>query len=127
VEDQWADAVVVAQAFHWFSNIESLREIHRVLKPTGKLVLTWNMEDGSVPWVRELRDIYEPHDANVPQYRKGAWEEVFHTQDPLLFIPFKREFFSNVTRLVNSMHCKESRYSDTVAAFMSWVLSGNVF
>lgn len=33
VDDQTYDVVVVAQAFHWFANIESLKEIHRVLKP----------------------------------------------------------------------------------------------
>lgn len=33
VADASYDAVVVAQAFHWFANIESLKEIHRVLKP----------------------------------------------------------------------------------------------
>ncbi|KAL3686898.1 hypothetical protein R1sor_013207 [Riccia sorocarpa] len=27
------DVVIVAQTFHWFAQIETLREIHRVLKP----------------------------------------------------------------------------------------------
>jgi ubiquinone/menaquinone biosynthesis C-methylase UbiE len=32
------EAVFVGQAFHWFADIESLTEIHRVLKPGGRLV-----------------------------------------------------------------------------------------
>jgi SAM-dependent methyltransferase len=33
------------QAFHWFSNDESLKEIHRVLRPVGVLAMVWNAED----------------------------------------------------------------------------------
>jgi len=33
------------QAFHWFSNKDSLKEIHRVLKPAGVLGMVWNAED----------------------------------------------------------------------------------
>lgn len=49
------DAVVVAQAFHWFDNLESLREIHRVLKPDGHLLLIWNMESKRRMWVDKIR------------------------------------------------------------------------
>lgn len=71
------DAVTVAQAFHWMSTIESLRDIHRVLRPTGALVLLWNMESRSAPWVAALRDVYELYDVDIPQYRHGEWKKVF--------------------------------------------------
>ena len=35
--------LVAAQAFHWFSTIESLREFHRVIAPGGRLGLIWNI------------------------------------------------------------------------------------
>lgn len=75
--NQSFDAVTIAQAFHWMSTLDALRDIHRVLRPGGLLALLWNMESRSVPWVASLRDIYEKYDTNIPQYRHGDWKEVF--------------------------------------------------
>ena len=54
------DAVVCAQAFHWFATREALDEFHRVLRPGGKLGLVWNVRDESVDWVAELTTIITP-------------------------------------------------------------------
>lgn len=35
---------MLTQAFHWFANDETLRELHRILKPHGALGLIWNIE-----------------------------------------------------------------------------------
>ena len=35
LQNESVDAIVCAQSFHWFSNIETLTEMHRVLKPSG--------------------------------------------------------------------------------------------
>lgn len=48
------DAVTVAQAFHWFEPRAALAEIHRVLRPGGRLGLIWNRADTSVEWVAKL-------------------------------------------------------------------------
>jgi SAM-dependent methyltransferase len=54
VRTGWADAVIVAQAFHWFDRSKALHEIARVLKRRGRLGLIWNVRDESVKWVAEL-------------------------------------------------------------------------
>ncbi len=40
-----AQALLCYQAFHWFANETALSQIHRVLKPGGRLGLIWNVRD----------------------------------------------------------------------------------
>lgn len=75
--DAAVDAVVCAQAFHWFATPEALTEIGRVLTPGGILGLIWNVRDESVPWVAALTDIVDVHEGDAPRYRSGAWRQVF--------------------------------------------------
>ena len=39
--------MIIAQGFHWFADLDSLKEIYRVLKPQGKLGLIWNFDYAS--------------------------------------------------------------------------------
>ncbi|MER7755314.1 methyltransferase domain-containing protein [Kitasatospora sp. NPDC097643] len=52
--DGSVDAVVVAQAWHWFDPAVAVPEIARVLAPGGTLALVWNVRDESEPWAAEL-------------------------------------------------------------------------
>ncbi|MEU3573567.1 class I SAM-dependent methyltransferase [Kitasatospora sp. NPDC036755] len=52
--DDSVDAVVVAQAWHWFDPAAALPEIARVLAPGGTLALVWNVRDESEPWAAAL-------------------------------------------------------------------------
>jgi SAM-dependent methyltransferase len=75
--DASVDAVVCAQAFHWFASSEALAEIHRVLKPGGKLGLVWNMRDARVGWVAALDQIVNRLEGDTPRYYTGAWRRAF--------------------------------------------------
>lgn len=58
--DSCADAVVVAQAFHWFDRERAAAEIARVLVPGGRLGMAWNSRDGSQDWEVQATEIFHP-------------------------------------------------------------------
>jgi SAM-dependent methyltransferase len=61
--DNSVDAVLVAQAWHWFDVDRAVREVARVLRPGGRLGLVWNTRDERMGWVKELgRIIGDEHD-----------------------------------------------------------------
>ncbi|KAK4521421.1 uncharacterized protein ATC70_012036 [Mucor velutinosus] len=98
VENESQSAVVVAQAFHWFDDIKTLEEMHRVLKPGGFGILAWNLESGDrSEWVANLRNCYEAYDSAVPQFRKMKWHQVFDTEKAksLFVLPYTSELFKH--------------------------------
>ncbi|APA06430.1 hypothetical protein sscle_02g012000 [Sclerotinia sclerotiorum 1980 UF-70] len=89
VQEGWADAVIASQSWHWFATKESLKEIHRVLRPGGVLGLIWNIEDYNTPrdgratatkWEQVLKDIVESTEDGLPRFRNGKWKQVFEDQ-----------------------------------------------
>ncbi|WEK44211.1 MAG: class I SAM-dependent methyltransferase [Candidatus Sphingomonas colombiensis] len=75
--DGAVDAVICAQAFHWFATARALAEMRRVLKPGGMLGLIWNVRDERVPWVAALSAITDRWESGAPRFRTGAWRRVF--------------------------------------------------
>lgn len=85
--DASADAVVAAQSFHWFDGDRALPEIHRVLRPEGRLGLIWNVRDEASDWSEKLTAIFDRLAGEGPRYRDMHWREPFtHTElfSPLL-------------------------------------------
>jgi MOSC domain-containing protein YiiM/SAM-dependent methyltransferase len=91
------DGVVVAQAFHWFDAVRALSEIHRVLRPGGRLLLAWNFRDESVPWVRELGALTHRLIRDEPQAWHRAWRDALARC--ALFPPFEVAMFRHVHAL----------------------------
>ncbi|RDL34610.1 Uncharacterized protein BP5553_07738 [Venustampulla echinocandica] len=85
---EWADALIAAQAFHWFATEESLKEIHRALRPGASFGMIWNIEDYNAPkdwpsasnWEQKLKDIIASLEDGHPRFRHLAWKRVFENQ-----------------------------------------------
>lgn len=81
LESGAAQILTCAQAFHWFANERALAEIHRVLKPNGKLGLIWNVRDESVDWVAAITGIITPYEGDTPRFHTGNWRLPFTGRD----------------------------------------------
>lgn len=90
------DAVVVAQAFHWFDGPRALAEIHRVLKPVGRLGLVWNIRDESVDWVGRLSRIINAHEGATPRFKSLEWKRAFESTS--LFTPLEKRTFPHLQK-----------------------------
>jgi SAM-dependent methyltransferase len=77
--DASVDAVVCADAFHWFDGPRAITEFARVIRPGGGLALLWNLEE-DVPdapaWQLELRalleDVRPQHPSFTDDQGRGA-------------------------------------------------------
>ena len=87
------DAVVAAQAFHWFDTDRALPEIHRVLVPGGTLGLMWNARDRSVAWVAEMSAIVDAYGDAIRRHESGEWKRAFPAPG---FGPLHEDVFRNV-------------------------------
>src|SRR6201991_3834035 len=73
--DNSVDAVLVAQAWHWFNPAQAIPELARVLRPGGRLGLVWNTRDERLGWVKDLGRIIGHEDD--PLSHKVALPEPF--------------------------------------------------
>ena len=76
--DRSVDAVVAAQAWHWFDPAAALCEAERITHQDGRLGLVFNTLDENVPWVAEYSQVYRQwRTESVPEHRDGAWRLFF--------------------------------------------------
>jgi SAM-dependent methyltransferase len=86
VADASADAITVAQAFHWFANDAALGEFARVLRPGARLAIVWNTRDLTQPLHRALHDLILPYRRDEPRHDSGGWEAAFRADGPFTLL-----------------------------------------
>jgi len=65
LDDNSIDFITVAQAFHWFDKGQFQKECTRILRPTGKVCLVWNVRNKQDEMVKECQTVirkYCPED-----------------------------------------------------------------
>jgi SAM-dependent methyltransferase len=88
-----ADAVTVAQAFHWFDGDAALAEIHRVLRPGCSLALVWNRRRMDDPFNQAIEDLLAPYRGHTSALHADDWQRTFDDSD--LFGPLEGRVFPN--------------------------------
>jgi SAM-dependent methyltransferase len=99
LETASANAIVAAQAFHWFNVPRAAAEFHRVLRPGGRLGVIWNERDTSVDWARELDAIVEPYRREGPHPRLQREVELGDRFGPLQHAIFSHAHVVNLATL----------------------------
>jgi SAM-dependent methyltransferase len=95
--EEWADAGTVAQAFHWFANEDSVREIARVLKPGGALALIWNSRVHDHPIQAAIDELTRELATEVSTLYDDAWRGALETSG--LFGPLEEAGFEHAQEL----------------------------
>jgi len=86
--DGGIDAVIVGQAYHWFTPEKALPEIARVLKPGGVFAPIWNVRSIEEGWTKRLDEIMSGSDT-------VSWSREKDPDFGPLFTPIEDRTFSH--------------------------------
>jgi ubiquinone/menaquinone biosynthesis C-methylase UbiE len=123
VGDASFDAVVCAQAWHWFDSPTALAEMARILRPPdaaagrrgGGLAVVFNIRDERVDWVREVTRITEFLDAERPHHRATRERIAAEVEASSGFGPVERHTFRYVHRMTPELLVERMASQSNVA------------
>jgi SAM-dependent methyltransferase len=129
LETASADAIVAAQAFHWFNVPLAVAEFHRVLRPGGRLGVIWNERDTSVDWARELDAIVESYRGERPHPRSqrdaelgdlfGSPQHADFSHEQLVDVATLRDRVASMSFVAVLPDIERARVLDRVAALVA--------
>ncbi|HUQ21548.1 MAG TPA: class I SAM-dependent methyltransferase [Gaiellaceae bacterium] len=107
--DDAVEAVFVAEAFHWFGKPAVVRELERVLRPAGTVVLLWNRPRPETAIPAEVHALMEgltiEADRNLKRrfFYSAEWRDVFRGSafGPIEQAAFDHEHVLDRTGLVS--------------------------
>ncbi|EXJ71051.1 uncharacterized protein A1O5_06044 [Cladophialophora psammophila CBS 110553] len=88
IADEALACIIASQSFHWFANMDALKEIARTLRPAGVFGMIWNIDDYNSPkswnihrgWEQAMRDVIWTFEDGSPRFRHEKWRQVFEDQ-----------------------------------------------
>lgn len=97
--EQSVDLVTAAQAYHWFDRDKARLEFRRILRPSGHILLIWNMQNFDLPFMKKQEEIvrhYAVDYESTSQKRKSEAEqeadlEAFFRPDEIQHAEFEVE------------------------------------
>jgi SAM-dependent methyltransferase len=110
------DAASAGQSFHWFADRESIREIHRILRPRGRLGLVWNRRDPRSELWREITELIQPYRDDTPDHQSRAWRR--QLEESALFGPLESRAFPH-EQLVSPEQLVDRVLSNSYLAVLS--------
>lgn len=126
--DERADAITVAQAFHWFRTDVAFPELHRILRPGGGIGLIWNDADTSVDWVAKLSDLSPRRPGELLRRLRKVLSARSRDVEGSAWAPRCREAFAT-TDLFGPIEHAQFRHDEEmeVEAVVDWVRSFSRF
>ena len=73
--DASLDAMLIAQAWHWFDHDRAAAEAARVIRRGGGIGLVWNARDRSIDWVDQIWTIMDRVEKRAPWRNHEQWRD----------------------------------------------------